>query len=268
MSAASTDHDHELPPAATDGERDQHGRHGDERPGADELAGAERDPDRPRVARVGEGPDAEPERERREEQGHRLRVEHGGGLDRHRQEGDERRGAELDPWPVRPELARDPRHEQHRSEQEEDVDGHARTVGIADPGLARQPVERAGDRVVPGRRVVLALVLGEQAVRDEPVGVGDVVGRVEARARRVAGDVPGADEEHERADRSEGDPPVSQPASSHRSRPCTCPRRARAASSAGSSGRPAPSGARRTRGRARSAPTTAATRGRGSAPSR
>ena len=60
-----------------------------------------------------------------------------------------------------------------------------------------------------------------------------------------------------------------QAVASRRSRPCRCRRRARGACAAGSAGRASQSsGARRTRGRARSARPRAARRGRGSAPSR
>ena len=72
-----------------------------------ELRGPEGGAERPRVARVGERPDAEPERQRRDEERHRLRVEHRLGLDRDRQERDERGRAERDPLAARPELARD-----------------------------------------------------------------------------------------------------------------------------------------------------------------
>ena len=73
-----------------------------------------------------------------------------------------------------------------------------------------------------------------------------------ARARRASPD---------------GRPALNRAGASRRSRPCTCRRRGRAASAAGSARPCAASGARRTRRRARCARPTTARRGRGSAPS-
>ena len=96
-----------------------------------------------------------------EEERQRLRVEHRG-----RSSPSPARSATNAAAPSsirgrpRPELARDLPHEQHRAEQEEDVERHApRGAGSPTPSLPASQSSDAGDHVVAGRRVVLALVV-------------------------------------------------------------------------------------------------------------
>ena len=111
-------------------------------------------------------------------------------------------------------------------------------AGVADWLLKQTTYGDPGHEVEPRRGVVLRRHGGrgmrEVKAREEPVGIRHVRGSVEPRPGRVAGGVPQPQADDEDADRGERPPSFSQTASSHRSRPCRCRRRAQVASAAGS----------------------------------
>ena len=163
----------------------------------------------------------------------------------------------------------DPRHERvhvgvvERRRERVRVDGDGSAAGAAERGDDVDALPGAREQDCRHGRS-LAVAEGQRLTAVEPMGPENPSSRFGARyaaSREPRSRGPLLGLEPSSGSRAE-------PASSRRSRPCTCRRRGRAGSSRGSSGRAAASGAPRTRRRARSGRPTAASRGRGPAPSR